>query len=58
MPHRRFLFLRVRPLGRVGFVAAGLAASGNDVIALARSYRAIADADYLRDPTVGAMRSK
>lgn len=40
---------------RVGFIAAGLAASGHDVIAIARSYRAVADGDYLPDPTVGAM---
>lgn len=40
---------------RVGFIAAGLAAAGDDVMAFARGYRAVADEDYLRDPTVGAM---
>ena len=40
---------------RVGFVSAGLSASGDDVLALAREYRAVRDDEYLRDPSVGAM---
>jgi len=40
---------------RVGFIAAGLSAAGDDVLVLARAYRPVADQDYLRDPSVGAM---
>jgi hypothetical protein len=40
---------------RVGFIAAGLASAGDDVLAVARSYRPVADGDYLPDPSVGAM---
>ena len=40
---------------RVGFASAGLAAAGSDLVVLARGYRPVADEDYLRDFTVGAM---
>jgi hypothetical protein len=40
---------------RVGFISAGLSAVGRDVFILARSYRPVADEDYLRDASVGAM---
>lgn len=40
---------------RVGFISAGLAAVANDVLILARGYRAVADGDYMRDTSVGAM---
>jgi len=40
---------------RVGFITAGLAAAGDDIMILARSYWPVADEDYLRDPSVGAM---
>jgi hypothetical protein len=40
---------------RIGFIAAGLSAVGDDVLALARAYRPVADQDYVRDPSVGAM---
>lgn len=40
---------------RVGFLAAGLSAAGDDVLVLARAYRPVADRDYLDDPSVGAM---
>ena len=40
---------------RVGFVSAGLSASGDDILMLAREYRPVRDNEYLRDPTVGAM---
>ena len=40
---------------RVGFISAGLSASGDGVLALAREYRAVRDGEYLRDPSVGAM---
>lgn len=40
---------------RVGFIAAGLTAAGDDVLILSRDYRPVEDADYLRDHTVGAM---
>jgi len=40
---------------RVGFIAAGLSAAGEDVLVLARAYRPVADQDYLNDPSVGAM---
>lgn len=43
---------------RVGFISAGLSlAAGDIVLALARSYQPVADADYLPDPTVGALIS-
>jgi hypothetical protein len=40
---------------RVGFISAGLAATHDDLIAIAREYRPVADEDYLRDNSVGAM---
>lgn len=40
---------------RVGFIAAGLAAAHDDLLILARAYRPLADDDYLRDASVGAM---
>lgn len=40
---------------RVGFVSAGLSASGNGLMVLAREYRPLCDDEYLRDPSVGAM---
>jgi hypothetical protein len=40
---------------RVGFISAGLSAAGDDVLILAREYRPVEDADYLNDPSVGAM---
>ena len=40
---------------RVGFVSAGLSASGDGVLGLAREYRSVRDDEYLRDPKVGAM---
>lgn len=41
---------------RVGFIAAGFAMAGSsDVVALAQSYRPVADEDYLRADDVGAM---
>jgi len=40
---------------RVGFIAAGIAASVDGILILAHSYRPVADADYLPDPSVGAM---
>jgi len=40
---------------RVGFVAAGLATHSGGVLVLAHSYRPVADDDYLRDRSVGAM---
>ena len=42
---------------RVGFIAAGLSAAGDDVMVLARAYRPVADDDYVNDPSVGAMMS-
>jgi len=43
---------------RVGFISAGLSlAQGDFVLALARSYQPVADEDYMRDPTVGALIS-
>jgi hypothetical protein len=42
---------------RVGFIAAGLAAAHDEMLILARSYRPLADGDYLRDHNVGAMMS-
>jgi hypothetical protein len=40
---------------RVGFLAAGLSSRANDLWVLVRSYRAVADGDYLHDHSVGAM---
>ena len=40
---------------RVGFVSAGLSASRDKVLVLAREYRPVRDSDYLDDPRVGAM---
>ena len=40
---------------RIGFVSAGLSASCDDVLALARQYRSVNDDEYLADPSVGAM---
>jgi hypothetical protein len=50
--HRRHAFA----YERVGFISAGLShAQGDTVLALARAYQPVADEDYLRDPTVGAL---
>ena len=40
---------------RVGFISAGLSAFNSGLLVLAREYRSVADNEYLRDPTVGAM---
>ncbi len=40
---------------RVGFIAAGLSTWGTGLLVLAREYRPVADDEYLKDPTVGAM---
>jgi hypothetical protein len=40
---------------RVGFILAGLAQSESRILALAQSYRPVADEDYLRDDSVAAM---
>lgn len=40
---------------RVGFISAGVSSSGGDLYILARDYRPVADEDYLRDASVGAM---
>jgi hypothetical protein len=40
---------------RIGFLSAGIAATDEGLLLLARSYRPIADEDYLPDPSVGAM---
>ena len=40
---------------RVGFVSAGLSASGENVLILAREYRPVNDDEYLPDSSVGAM---
>ncbi len=40
---------------RVGFLTARFAATGNSLILLAQDYHPVADADYLRDASVGAM---
>ena len=40
---------------RVGFISAGLAATGDTLLILAREYRPLLDDDYLPDSTVGAM---
>jgi proteasome lid subunit RPN8/RPN11 len=42
---------------RVGFISASLSAAGGDLWVLARGYRAVADEDYVRDPSVAAMMS-
>lgn len=42
---------------RVGFIAAGLAASHEELLILAREYRPVRDDEYLRDTSVGAMMS-
>ena len=42
---------------RVGFIAAGLAAAHDELLIVARQYRPLSDADYLPDPSVGAMIS-
>ena len=42
-------------LERVGFVSAGLSASDDNLLVLAREYRPVCDDGYLRDPSVGAM---
>ena len=40
---------------RVGFISAGLSASGDELLVLAREYRPVEDHEYLRDSSVGAM---
>jgi proteasome lid subunit RPN8/RPN11 len=40
---------------RVGFVSAGISSTDFDLWVLARSYRTVADEDYIPDPSVGAM---
>jgi hypothetical protein len=40
---------------RVGFVAASISASKEELLVLAQEYRPVLDEDYLDDPTVGAM---
>jgi hypothetical protein len=40
---------------RIGFLSAGIAATDEGLLILARSYRPIADEDYLPDSSVGAM---
>ena len=40
---------------RVRFISAGLSSAADDLWVLARGYRAVADVDYLRDSSVGAM---
>jgi hypothetical protein len=40
---------------RVGFISCSLSSSKDDLWVLARDYRPVADEDYLRDPSVGAM---
>jgi len=40
---------------RVGFVLCGAAWMGRDIVLLARDYAPVADEDYIRDSTVGAM---
>jgi hypothetical protein len=42
---------------RVGFIAAGLAASDEELLILAQEYRPVRDDEYLADPNVGAMMS-
>jgi hypothetical protein len=40
---------------RVGFISAGLSASEDNILILAREYRPVRDDEYLPDPSVGAM---
>jgi len=40
---------------RVGFLFAGVAAFGRDLLLMCREYRPVADEDYIDDPRVGAM---
>jgi hypothetical protein len=40
---------------RIGFISASLSSANDDLWVLARAYRPVADDDYLRDPSVGAM---
>jgi len=40
---------------RVGFLSAGLSSAADDLWILVRSYRPVAEGDYLDDPSVGAM---
>ena len=40
---------------RVGFITAGVAAAGADLVILAKAYLAVADEDYINAPGVGAM---
>ena len=40
---------------RIGFIGAGFAKSHDGILALAHSYRPVADDDYIPDRTVGAM---
>lgn len=40
---------------RVGFIAAGVSAAGDDVLILARAYQPVQDNNYLPDTSVGAM---
>lgn len=42
---------------RVGFIACALSSSTKGLLILARDYMPVADSDYERDPTVGAMMS-
>lgn len=43
---------------RVGFISAGLSSVGSNLLVLARVYRPVPDAEYLNDPSVGAMMSR
>ena len=40
---------------RVGFISAGLSASKDELLVLAREYRSVRDDEYLRAPSVSAM---
>lgn len=40
---------------RVGFLSAGLSVAHDELLILARAYRPVADDEYLRDHSVGAM---
>lgn len=40
---------------RVGFISAGMSASGSDLLVMAREFRPVEDDEYLNDQTVGAM---
>lgn len=42
---------------RIGFISAGLASAGDELMILARSYRPLLDTDYEFRPEVGAMMS-